>query len=292
MKEHYGLDLSSSTIRLIVEGHAEKMRKNQKKIHTQKVYNKDPKYVIAELDGGMVPIITINRKSKGDRRKTRKIGWREARLSLARAHGTIAPTYKATLGTIKQAGKQLVEAVKLAGQGKKTHIHALGDGALWIADQVEQKFGSRATYTLDFFHLSQYLAEAAECLSPKDKNAWRRQQQELMKKNLSQHVLKTLNDHINNGQPDHECFAQKCYQYMEKRMHQFDYLNAIENKLPIGSGEVESGHRSVVQKRLKIPGAWWLEENAENMLAMRAIRASGNWSNYWKSGCSMEMSVN
>ena len=79
---------------------------------------------------------------------------------------------------------------------------------------------------------------------------------------------------------------------MEKRMHQFDYLNAIENKLPIGSGEVESGHRSVVQKRLKLPGAWWLEENAEKMLAIRTVRANGNWGNYWRLGYSTEVWVN
>jgi hypothetical protein len=31
--------------------------------------------------------------------------------------------------------------------------------------------------------------------------------------------------------------------------------------LPIGSGEIESGHRYVFQNRLKISGAWWKMEN-------------------------------
>jgi hypothetical protein len=47
----------------------------------------------------------------------------------------------------------------------------------------------------------------------------------------------------------------------------------------IGSGEVESRHRSVIQKRMKIPGAWWREDNAENML--RSLRANRDWQDYW-----------
>jgi Uncharacterised protein family (UPF0236). len=285
MNGHYGLDLPPSTIRIITEAHANNMRKNQKKIDAQRVYNKAPKYIVAELDGGMVPIVTVNRQSKKDKRKTRMVGWRESRLSLAHAQGSIAPIYKATLGTIDKAGKQLAVVVKLAGGGgKNTRVHALGDGAPWIAEQVDQKFGSKGKYTIDFFHLSSYISGAAECIAPNSKDVWRRHQQELLKKNQTEHVLKTLKKHIDNCQHDHECKAFKCHQYMEKRMHQFDYLNAIENKLPIGSGEVESGHRSVVQKRLKLPGAWWLEENAENMLVIRTVRANGDWGNYWRQG--------
>lgn len=36
---------------------------------------------------------------------------------------------------------------------------------------------------------------------------------------------------------------------------QFKYKEALAAELPIGSGEIESGNGSVVQKRLKIPGA-------------------------------------
>ncbi len=54
-----------------------------------------------------------------------------------------------------------------------------------------------------------------------------------------------------------------------------------QQDLPIGSGEIESAHRYLIQKRLKLPGAWWLAVNAENMLALRVNRANGEWHNYW-----------
>ena len=52
-------------------------------------------------------------------------------------------------------------------------------------------------------------------------------------------------------------------------------------ELPIGSGEVESGHKHVLQKRLKIAGAWWREPNVEFMLQLRTVRANGDWDKYW-----------
>ena len=70
---------------------------------------------------------------------------------------------------------------------------------------------------------------------------------------------------------------------MENRPGQFKYKEAIEEELPIGSGEIESGNRSVVQKRLKIPGAWWRIDTAEYMLALRCMRINGDWGRYWDS---------
>jgi hypothetical protein len=66
------------------------------------------------------------------------------------------------------------------------------------------------------------------------------------------------------------------------RTHQaLNYKTAIEQNLPIGSGEVESAHRYVIQKRLKIAGAWWEKENARDMLALRILRANNKWDDYW-----------
>jgi hypothetical protein len=61
-----------------------------------------------------------------------------------------------------------------------------------------------------------------------------------------------------------------------------DYERALREGLPIGSGEIEGGHRWVVQARLKKSGAWWLKENAEKMLGLRVCRANGEWKSYWQ----------
>lgn len=50
-------------------------------------------------------------------------------------------------------------------------------------------------------------------------------------------------------------------------------LDIPENK----SGEIESSHRYVIQKRLKIARAWWKPETAEHMLCLRTLRANEDW---------------
>jgi hypothetical protein len=37
----------------------------------------------------------------------------------------------------------------------------------------------------------------------------------------------------------------------------------------------------LVQKRLKLPGAWWRAANADHMLALRVCRANRQWQAYW-----------
>ena len=44
---------------------------------------------------------------------------------------------------------------------------------------------------------------------------------------------------------------------------------------------MESGHRHVIQQRLKLAGSWWKENNAEAMLGLRVARANQRWNSYW-----------
>ena len=50
----------------------------------------------------------------------------------------------------------------------------------------------------------------------------------------------------------------------------------------MGSGEVESAHRYLIQARLKLSGAWWKIDNAAKILALRVTRASQDWNAYWR----------
>lgn len=63
--------------------------------------------------------------------------------------------------------------------------------------------------------------------------------------------------------------------------HKLDYKSAIDQGLPIGLGEIESAHRYVIQKRLKVAGGAWLIKQAGNMLALRLCRANRKWDYYW-----------
>ena len=73
-----------------------------------------------------------------------------------------------------------------------------------------------------------------------------------------------------------------CDRYLRNRLDQLDYQGAIQQGLPIGSGEIESAHRYIIQKRLKLPGAWWSPDHIKTMLALRLNRANREWEAYWQ----------
>ena len=71
------------------------------------------------------------------------------------------------------------------------------------------------------------------------------------------------------------------YRYILERKEHLNFQSARRRNLPIGSGEIESSHRHVIQKRLKLSGSWWLEPNAQIILNLRTARANNDWIAYW-----------
>lgn len=284
LREHYGITVPIITACRITEKHGEKAAALQECL-CEIPETQGAESVVAEMDGSMIPVVTTGQSSSGchDRRKDRRVEWKEARLTLAHPKGPVSPVYGVTLGGPDEAGDLLLDCSVRAGLGANTHVHCVGDGAPWIADQVSRVFGLQADYLIDFYHLCEYLAAAAPVCAPLAHKEWLEQQQVKMKDNQVTQVLATLERHMEPEPSGKESPVRKCCHYIKNRQDQFDYKGALEADLPIGSGEVESGHRYVIQDRLKRPGAWWKRENANSMLALRVLRANGSWDAYWRS---------
>lgn len=282
--EHYGFEVPATRVRQITEAHAGQMLAQQS-LQEQMPEQAGVPVVVAEIDGSMIPIVqTAAAPASQDRRRVRKLGWQEARLALAYAWGTVSPRFGATLGGPAEAGAQWKDCVIRAGAGSQTYIHGVGDGAPWIFEQKEQQFGTQAHYLIDFSHLSDYWAAAAPACCPDNPQGWLAQQQEQLKLSQVEQVLDALVPFLERtsaAAKKEEAPVQACYRYMENRPGQFDYRAALAKGLPIGSGKIESGHRYVVQSRLKLAGAWWTEENAASMMALRVVRANNEWDAYW-----------
>ena len=237
--------------------------------------------ILTQIDGTMVPI-THAGKGK-DRRKGKSTGWVEVRLCSARQPGEAEPIYGAGRADC-QAIKWIWEAtVRQAGWTPATRAYGVGDGARWIADQFDLLFGKQGQYLLDFYHVSGYLAEASKELHSCEKKAtkWRRTQQMKLLAGKSKEVIRGLAKRA--AECSKESAISKAHQYLNDRKDQLNYDQAQANDRPIGSGEIESGNRHVIQHRLKIPGAWWKEANLQPMLNLRTVRANNQWDNYWKS---------
>ena len=139
------------------------------------------------------------------------------------------------------------------------------------------------SYPLDFYHVCDYLSAAADAIAASDKQAWMEEQKTWLKENRWADVLRNLEPALEHEDvPDAEAAVRACHRYIANRSNCLDYKGALAKGLPIGSGEIESAHRYIFQNRLKIAGAWWKIENAEKMLALRVMRANGDWEKYWE----------
>jgi hypothetical protein len=158
----------------------------------------------------------------------------------------------------------------------------LGDGASWITDQAPLPFGTQAQYWVDFYHLGDYLAAAAEAITAHEKQAWREEKKTWLKENRWEDVLRNLAPALEPEQvPDAEAPIRAGHRYLAHRSDGLDYQGAIAQDPPMGSGEIESAHGYLFQKRLKIAGAWWKTENLAKMVALRIVRANRGWQDYW-----------
>jgi hypothetical protein len=297
--EHYKLDLPLRSIQIIVENHA----RNIFEFVEQETFDEgSAQQIVVETDGSMIPVVdtSIPKEGRQDKRRCRSLRWQEARLCFARGAQQLTPVFYATMGSVERTGDLLYRAALRVGFGSKTKVHGLGDGAKWIEDQMKRVFSHHVKYLVDFYHTSEYLAKAAEHGWPSQKAEWRIEQQNLLRASRHNEILTTLRSRLPiNWEEKNERRSQKrpknaeikeqetpveaCYRYITNREGCLDYKDALEKGLPIGSGEIESSHRHVIQKRLKIAGAWWKPETAGHMLSLRTLRANGDWSRYWSS---------
>lgn len=291
VREHYGVEVSAGAVRQATQEHghaAARLLAARAAESAQRTPAGCADVVIAEMDGSMLPIVEVSKPTpQADARKHRQCSWKEVRLCAAVAQGSVTATYAVSFEGTAHAGGVLADAARAAGLGARTHLHGVGDGAPWIAAQVDHQFGSQATYLIDFYHVCEYLGAAAPLVCPGEPQLWRHNQQEALKAGRLDAVLGELKAHLaarpETPPPDDPVAA--CLRYLENRRDHLEYRAAIEAGLPIGSGLIESGHRHLLQSRLKRAGAWWLWDNARAMASLRVLRQNGLWDAYWLHRC-------
>jgi hypothetical protein len=234
-----------------------------------------PDSLIIEMDGVMVPVVSHEESS--DRRKNKTLHWKEMRVGAVQVPGEVTAKYAVSFVSSMALGDRLGVLVRSIAAGNLPHIHGVGDGATWISEQGERVAGASYSHLIDFFHLCGYFYAAFEGDPRKEMKV------KLCKKRAKSGKIKKVLARLKRRRrqlPEQEGLIA-CIRYIENRPGQFVYDEAIRNDLPIGSGMIESANRSLIQQRLKRPGTWWLQENADKMASLRVLRANGRWSEIW-----------
>lgn len=280
VREHYGFDINSSAVRNATLESAQKAEQLLAKEYEEPfrvLPATGAQYVVAEADGSMVCTV-----APGTRSGKRPRDWKEIRLAAAQAVGRTEAFYAATFAEVPELGRRWGHCARRAGWGLNSQIHALGDGAHWIRLQTREVFGAEATFLCDYFHVSEYLGAAAPSCRPAAPDRWRKTQQARLKRGAAGKIIEALQEHLEPpGTAEELAPVTNAQRYLNNRTDCLDYPRALKLGLPIGSGLIESGHRHVLQARLKKAGAAWLLSNAESIANLRVFRANGQWSELW-----------
>ena len=81
--------------------------------------------------------------------------------------------------------------------------------------------------------------------------------------------------------PEEQAPVRAAIRDLSRRREQLDYKAALAKELPIGSGLIESGHKHVLQARLKQTGSAWNPHNAHALAQLRVLRSNSLWDEFW-----------
>lgn len=280
LREHYGFDLNASAVRTATLGHAAKVSAQlaaQAAGSFRTLPREGPAHVVAETDGSFVCTV-----APGRRRGPRPREWKEIRLSAARAQGATEAHYAAGFHSVAETGRRWGHCARDAGWALESRIHVVADGAEWIALQSREVFGDQADVLVDFYHVSEYLAAAAAVCRPQAPRTWLQTQQKRLRRGAPRLVIEALEPFAEPpSDPDADPPVRAAIRYLRHRLDSLDYPKALARGLPIGSGLIESGHKHVLQARLKKAGSAWLPAHADALAQLRVLRANQHWDQYW-----------
>lgn len=221
--------------------------------------------------------------------------WREPKLftiytldDQGRTDNDWTPIHDATLGDADAVFELLEASLRALPIDQAKRVVFLGDGAEWIWPRVEQLIWTvgiapdRAVQILDYFHNTQHLWQLVQLqpgLSEKDQRAtyktWKRFLRHGHLNLLRDEVLPAL-----RGKKRRQALTTLAH--FDQHAQRMRYHDFKQQGLPIGSGHVESAIRRVVNLRLKAPGTFWKEAQAEHFLFLRSQLISGRWAIFFQ----------
>lgn len=288
--EHYGFEVERNWLRRKVQNQAilaeeyvaqvlEKAEEN-----AQNNPQVSSEQMLLELDGSMIRTGVYNSSKKGEKtplrklpKKTRKIDWVEIRVGFARLiKEKEKRTFVAKYGKYPELATNLKAAAYLQGLSSKSQIIAIADGAPGLKEALEAEFPN-LQFILDKPHLLQHLYQGAEALKiPQDQREnWADYLLRLLEKEPVMDVINRLRQHQVKR-------IDQLADHLKRFQNNIQYQKFRAQGLPIGSGEVESAHKYIPQKRLKLPGATWDTNSLNPMLALRILKANSWWQDFWQ----------
>ncbi len=237
---------------------------------------KDQRVVIA-VDGGRTKI-RIN-KQEDQNLKTNRYGflgeWIEPKLLtiyIVNEEGEKMKTNDIPItndGTYEgsQAFLQILEMHLVSlGISQAKQVLLIADGAEWIWKHIPPLLSRvgcpKETYQLfDFYHVTEHLQTFADAAfsQESERKDWFKKARKILRKGFAFNLIVEMNRLIFNAKPEQAktMIAQRDYLVRADVESRLNYTYVSEQKLPIGSGAIESLIRQVVNLRMKGNSKFW-----------------------------------
>lgn len=246
--------------------------------------------IVVTTDGGRVRLRERRRGQTKQGRKKFAANWREPRLLMIYAvdeHGRLdrdfPPIIDGTLGSCDELFAMILAYLQGLNITATERVLFVADGASWIWSRVPgllKSLGLADEQTqplIDFWHAVEHLGKLADSqqLTGAAKKRWlTTQQQRLLRGEIGALVeeLRTLP----GPRPTKDQRTWLNYFVTHGLTHRrMDYARARSRHLPIGRGAIENAVRRVINLRIKSNAVYWLRDNAETMLRLRAWLKAG-----------------
>lgn len=219
---------------------------------------------------------------------TREDGWKEIKLGRVFKSSSILPQstnrqlikeseYVAHMGGHREFEDLMSQLVDEPYRMNESQVVFVGDGARWQWSWVEAEY-PRAIQILDFYHAMEHIGNYVKVVVKQSK-----EKDKMMNKlgrMLKRKGIDTVERYMSNIprstlKQKHE--YEKLTTYIRNNRTKMDYPKYLSQNLLIGSGAIESAHRTVLQKRMKQSGQRWSQKGLHNMIKLRTTSMSGYW---------------
>ncbi len=269
LKEMLQIEVSETQIYRVTDYYGKAVASTVNKQITLSPVKKD-EVLYVEVDGSMI--------------LTREQGWSEVKVgrifkSNDCIHAEGKPgwisnsQYAAYLGSHKPFTETMDNLIDQHGD-LGNRLVFVSDGATWIKNWSEDAFPN-AVSILDYYHVCEHLHEFSNSIfSDKVKEKqWTDKQKEWLLAGKVHTVISNIKKKGNNNEK-----AQQLINYYTTNKDRMNYPHYQKIGCGIiGSGAIESAHRTLVQKRMKQSGQRWSYTGAQHMLNLRVVRKNNDW---------------
>jgi hypothetical protein len=210
-----------------------------------------------------------------------------------RSGGPVA-THKWLTASVVEDAAQVITSVFDEAERRDPQHHrtwvALVDGNNHQIDRIGAEAKRRTidvTIVIDLIHVLEYLWKAAWCFFDEaDPNAeqWVRDRALAILDGGARDVAAGIRRRASTERLTLSARrgADECATYLTNKADYLDYPRALAGGWPIATGIIEGACRHIVKDRMDLTGARWSLDGAEAVLKLRALRANGDFDDYWR----------